>query len=55
MIAEAEKGKGAKIKIDYRRLQPYRRLKVNDKNFVSKREEGLKERNFWSKQSSMDS
>jgi len=31
------KGKGAKVKIDYRRLQ------VNDKNFVSKGEEGLKE------------
>ncbi|KAL6253726.1 hypothetical protein P5V15_015541 [Pogonomyrmex californicus] len=46
MIAEAEKEKRAKVKIDYRKLQ------VNEKKFVWKGEKGLKEQNFWSRLSS---
>lgn len=44
MMAEAEKEKGAKVKIGYRKLQ------INDRQFVWKGEEGLEEQNFWSRQ-----
>lgn len=44
MMAEAEKEKGAKVKIGYRKLQ------INDRQFVWKGEEGLEEQNFWNRQ-----
>lgn len=44
MMAEAEKEKEAKVKIGYRKLQ------INDRQFVWKGEERLEEQNFWSRQ-----
>lgn len=49
MIAEEEKGKGVKVKIGYRKLQ------INEKKFIWKEEEGLKEQNFWNGHSAVGS
>lgn len=48
-IAEEEKGKGAKVKIGYRKIE------VNGKKFAWKEEEGLKEQFFWNGQGDVGS
>ena len=47
-IAKAEREQGAKVKVGYRKV------KINDKTFIWKEDGGLKEVNFWSRQSSVN-
>ena len=47
-IVKAEREQGAKVKIGYRKV------KINDKTFIWKEDGGLKEVNFWSRQSSVN-
>ena len=47
-IAKTEREQGAKVKVGYRKV------KINDKTFIWKEEGGLKEVNFWSRQSSVN-